>query len=216
MELSELRKLVRNGEGQELEFKRKATHPNRIAREIIAFANTDGGKLLVGVDDDQTIYGCKYADEEAYAITSFMELYCKPRIRFTLDKISITPKREVLVFDIQESRRKPHFLLYENQKQTFVRVEDMSITASREMITVLRNSHRQNGVSIRFGEREKTLFQYLEEFENITLAETQKLLKTTRRSAAGLLVVLVRAGLLSIHPTEKGDYFRLSSEAFES
>ena len=215
MELSELRKIVRKGEGEDLEFKRKATHPHRIAREVIAFANTNGGKLLVGVDDDKTIYGCKYAGEEAFAITSFLEAHCRPRIPFQLKHININSKREVLVFDIPESRRKPHFLNYENQRQTFVRVADMSITASQEMITVLKNSHKKTGVSIRFGDREKTLFQYLEKFENITLAETQKLLKITRRNASGLLVIMVRAGLLTIHPTEKGDFFRLMSDAFE-
>ena len=77
MDLAELRKLVRQGEGENLEFKRKATHPDKIAREIIAFANTTGGILLVGVDDDKSIYGCKYADEEAFAIQSFLDNHCR-------------------------------------------------------------------------------------------------------------------------------------------
>ncbi|MEZ4850751.1 MAG: ATP-binding protein [Bacteroidia bacterium] len=186
MELSELRKIVRKGEGEDLEFKRKATHPHRIAREVIAFANTNGGKLLVGVDDDKTIYGCKYAGEEAFAITSFLEAHCRPRIPFQHQlHISINSKGRFWFFSIPESRRKPHFLNYENQRQTFVRVEDMSITASQEMITVLKNSHKKTGVSIRFGDREKNAVSITWKNLKILRLLKQKLLKITRRNASG-------------------------------
>ncbi|MFM8913049.1 MAG: helix-turn-helix domain-containing protein, partial [Flammeovirgaceae bacterium] len=59
-QLFELKKLVFEGEGLQLEFKRKASYPEKIVRDLIAFANTEGGTLLVGVDDDKTIPGVKY------------------------------------------------------------------------------------------------------------------------------------------------------------
>ena len=52
-----LRRLVSQGEGQHLEFKRKASYPDKIVRELIAFANSQGGTLLVGVDDDKSKIG---------------------------------------------------------------------------------------------------------------------------------------------------------------
>ena len=55
MTLQELNQLASLGEGPSLEFKRKVPRPERIAKEVIAFANTRGGRLLLGVDDDGTI-----------------------------------------------------------------------------------------------------------------------------------------------------------------
>ena len=60
--LTELRKLISKGEGLHLEFKRKALHPDKILRELIAFANSGGGILLVGVDDDKSIPGLKFPE----------------------------------------------------------------------------------------------------------------------------------------------------------
>ena len=59
MRRSELKELIAEGESTTLEFKRKFTSPEKIAKEIAAFANTKGGYLLIGVDDDKRIYGVK-------------------------------------------------------------------------------------------------------------------------------------------------------------
>ncbi|MCC6835531.1 MAG: ATP-binding protein, partial [Cytophagales bacterium] len=64
-----IKKLALEGEGLHLEFKRKAAHPEKIVRELIAFANTAGGTLLIGVDDDGSIPGVKYPDEEIHVVT---------------------------------------------------------------------------------------------------------------------------------------------------
>ena len=57
MTLYELNEIIENGENQHVEFKRKFTEPEKIAKEMIAFANTQGGDLLFGSDDDKTVVG---------------------------------------------------------------------------------------------------------------------------------------------------------------
>lgn len=47
-DLKNLKNLVRHGEGQRLEFKMKVKFPEKIIKELVAFANTDGGHLLLG------------------------------------------------------------------------------------------------------------------------------------------------------------------------
>ncbi|MEZ4827355.1 MAG: ATP-binding protein [Bacteroidia bacterium] len=215
MELTELKKLVEKGEGPNLEFKRKAAFPEKLAREMVAFANTGGGILMVGVDDDKSIPGCKFPDEDMFAIENFLLKSCHPKLNFRLEKVPLSAKRVILVYHIPRSRKKPHFLVQDGNRQAFVRSRDMSIVASREMISLLRLERRKSGVSIRMGEREKLIFEYLEQFGKITLEEAQRLLKTGRRQVSGLLVLLVRAGLLRIQPSEKGDFFSLAAEAFE-
>ncbi|RMG65011.1 MAG: ATP-binding protein [Bacteroidetes bacterium] len=218
MDLGELKRLVRQGEGLHLEFKRKAHHPDKIARELVAFANTEGGVLLVGVDDDRTVYGLKYPGEDAFALRRFLDGHCTPALPYSLSQVPVTARREVLILQVRPGRRKPYYLTYADPpggRGAFVRVADKSVTASREMIQVLRHAGRERGVSLRVGEPEQVLLRHLEERSNITLADTQKLLGISRRQASAKLVLLVRAGLLNIHPSERGDTFSLVEEAFD-
>ena len=217
MDLSELRRLVKQGEGTELEFKRKANHPDKIARELIAFANTRGGTLLVGVDDDGSIYGNKFSEEDAFAITQVLEQQTIPPLPFSMEHIQVNSRRNVLAIYVEKSNHRPHFLKPspKARKTAYIRVEDMSMIASREMVQVLHHADRSTGVSIQFGENERTLLQYLDEHKRITLALTQEILNVGKRKASAKLVLLTRAGILQIHPSGKGDYFTLAASAFE-
>ncbi|MEO1414393.1 MAG: ATP-binding protein [Bacteroidota bacterium] len=218
MELADLRRLVRQGEHMHLEFKRKAHHPDKIARELVAFANSEGGQLLVGVDDNQTIYGVKFPQEDAYVLNRYFDENIVPKLDYELERVSITAQRQVLVYTIPSSERKPLYLKETEgprKKTAFIRYGDMSLTASREMLELLRMQKRERGVNLRFGELEQRLLQYLEESPRITLDETRQLLQLPRRKASIILILLVRAGLLHIQPTEKGDYFSLAEEAFQ-
>jgi predicted HTH transcriptional regulator len=216
MELPELRRLVRRGEGLHLEFKRKAHHPDKLAREVVAFANTEGGLLLIGVDDDQRIYGLKFADEDRYALERFLGQHCFPALPLHWEKVRVSERRHVLVLRVGASVEKPHFIQDGEQarKQAYVRVRDMSVRASREMVQLMRWQQRDRGGTLYFGDRERQLLQHLEENSHITLPETQQLLALNKRNTSSLLVRLVRAGLLRIQPTEKGDFFSLCEEAF--
>ncbi|MEO0471521.1 MAG: ATP-binding protein [Bacteroidota bacterium] len=214
MDIKALRKLVNCGEGISLEFKRKARHPEKIARELIAFTNTDGGTLLVGVDDDGTIYGSKFPREDEYAISQFLHKHCVPKLPYRIDFVNVGGNRAVVVITVKKSRRIPHFLRMEGQKQTFVRVDDMSILASREMVAVLKHQRARKGVSIRFGEREKKLLNFLDDGRRVSLEQVHAFLRISRQQASRLLVLLVQAGLINIHPSERGDFFSLAEESF--
>lgn len=218
MDISELRRLVRQGEHVQLEFKRKANHPDKIAREIVAFVNTEGGYLLIGVDDDGQIYGTKSAEGDAYELSQYLEKNCYPRIDCTISHVPVNARREVLVMKIAPSNQKPHFVRVENgikSKIAYVRVADMSITASREMVSILRHSRIRKGVKLHIGDLERTLLQYMEEVPQVSLEAAQKRLQISKRRTSTLLILMVRAGLLRIHPTEKGDYYTLAEEAFQ-
>src|SRR5271154_6989650 len=130
-QLSDLRKLISRGEGLQLEFKRKAAYPDKIAREVIAFANTNGGTLLIGVDDDGSIPGVKFPEEESLAIHHSLQSYCRPSISLTELIVPVSKTRFVLRFDIQTTPSRPHYLKVNGTvKESFVRAHDMSVKAS--------------------------------------------------------------------------------------
>lgn len=64
MTRSDLRQLIANGEHSGVEFKRDDLHSRTLAKELVAFANFDGGQLLLGVDDDGSVSGLKHDPDE--------------------------------------------------------------------------------------------------------------------------------------------------------
>ena len=68
MTLQEVKELAGKGEGLQIEFKKKAAYPEKIVREVIALANTQGGTLLIGVDDDGTVSGQRFIEEEIFVM----------------------------------------------------------------------------------------------------------------------------------------------------
>lgn len=53
-----LQKSIQNGEGKTIEFKVELPNSNTLAKTIIAFSNTAGGKLIIGVDNPESCQRC--------------------------------------------------------------------------------------------------------------------------------------------------------------
>ena len=75
--------LIAEGEHQQQDFKFEISDARKIARTFSAFANTDGGKLLVGVKDNGRIAGIR-SEEEMYMVETAAQLYCIPEIKYTM------------------------------------------------------------------------------------------------------------------------------------
>lgn len=216
MKFWELKEWVSQGEGQHVEFKRKANHPEKIVKEMVAFANADGGYVFIGVDDNGTIAGLKYPAEDAYVLEKAIEKYCKPRIDYNLELVHISGQRTVLCFYIKESRKKPHYVLEDFEKKwgkAYVRVEDRSIQASKEVRQILKRSRRNKDIQFEYGEKERQLLTYLEEHEHITVNEFSQLARLNRYRSSQTLILLVLANVLEIVPQEKEDRFKLKEYA---
>lgn len=57
MTRTELLELIKNGENSGVEFKRDTIENRALAKELVAFANLQGGRVLLGVDDDGSVVG---------------------------------------------------------------------------------------------------------------------------------------------------------------
>ncbi|MBA4058366.1 MAG: ATP-binding protein [Marivirga sp.] len=213
-QVQELKKLVSTGEGNLLEFKRKASYPEKIIREMIAFANTNGGILLVGVSDNGDIPGLKYPEDESHVLLEALK-QVRPALLFNETFIPLGDNMTVLRYDIPESKKKPHYILGDNRsKDSFVRVEDKSIQASRELREIIKRKQRHKDIRFRYGEHEHFLMKYLESNKTITLKEFVKESGLKRFYASNKLILLVLANVLRIIPTEKGDLYTLAFGKF--
>ena len=202
-----VKKLIFEGEGVTLDFKKTITSCEKIAKTMVSFANNKGGRLLIGVADDGTIKGVKSEDEERYMITKAAQLYARPALEPTFEEIYIDDKM-VLVVDTPESDAKPHYSLAEDGKWwVYVRVKDKSILASKIVVDVLKRSSGNEGVLIEYSSKEKDLLECLEKAARITVKECCDLLKIGRGRAQRLLVDLILSGIIRINTTEKEEFY---------
>jgi predicted HTH transcriptional regulator len=207
-QLFELRLLVAKGEGIQLEFKRKAAHPEKIVREMIAFANTHGGTLLVGVDDNGTLPGVKYPEEESMGITEVLQKNCRPQLVYHESIIAIEENKFIVRYDIPQSKRRPHsYIIDREHSESYVRVNDMSIKASTEMEEIVRRARKKKDIQFTYGEHENLLMKYLADNKTITLPQFRELTGLNRFKASRKLILLVLADVLKIQATEKGDVY---------
>ncbi len=211
--------MIDSGEGADVEFKRQFSSPEKIAREIIAFANTRGGYLLFGVDDDGTVVGVRSEKSELEQIEHAARWMIDPPVDIITENVHAGRGLDIVLVHVPESTSKPHRLVeYDSsgkrkkeQSQTgFVRFEDKSVQASREMMSVMRGqSSGGRPLRLSIGYNEKTLFAYVEKHGKITVEEFANLVNISRRRASKILVDLVRAGTLLLHTSEKAQFFTL-------
>ena len=118
--------LIAEGEHQQQDFKFEISDARKIAKTLSAFANTDGGRLLIGVKDNGKIAGVR-SEEEKYMIEAAAQLYCIPEVEYTMQTY-IVEGRQVLVVTIEETPHKPVYAKDENEKRRgYLRIKDENI-----------------------------------------------------------------------------------------
>lgn len=205
--------LIEEGESVHVEFKQRFSTYEKIAKELIAFANTDGGYLLLGIDDNKSIYGIESEKSDYELIKETAEKYCEPPIEFKTYLFEIENK-EIMVVQIEESKRKPHRIqdykkhLDINTAQVYLRVNDKSVLASKEMIKILQTqSSEKSLINYAIGTNEKIVFDYLDKHERITVKELSRIANISERRASRTLIKLVRANILFIHVKDNGESY---------
>jgi len=130
--MTELKNLIASGESSHLEFKSEQVKPEDVAKEIVSFLNFQGGKILLGVEDDGTISGVSRPDVEEWVI-NICRNNVVPQIIPGYQKLSIEGK-DVVVLDIPTGIAKP----YHTQKgDYYIRAGSTARKASREELSRL-------------------------------------------------------------------------------
>ncbi|MDA3859956.1 MAG: ATP-binding protein [Melioribacteraceae bacterium] len=213
MNIKKLKNIIAGGENLTTEFKQRFSTHTKIAKEIIAFANTIGGILLFGIDDDGSIYGVESEKEISELIKETAESYCEPQIIYSQEFVELFG-REIVVVKIPQSEVKPHRIqdyqseLDLNSAEVYVRVKDMSVPASKEMIKILQSkSNNSKLAKYSVGKNEEVVFNYLLENDSISVLELKHSANISERRASRTLIKMVRANLLYIHTKENGQTF---------
>ena len=206
-----IKQLVEEGEHEHQDFKFEISDARKIARSISAFANTGGGRLLVGVKDNGKIAGIR-SEEEIYMIEAAATMYCEPKVEVETQTY-IVEGRTVLMVQINEAEAKPVCALdEENKPKAYIRIADENILATPVHLKVWQHSKKDRGSFLSFTDKEQRLLDALKEKDMLTLNQCCKLCQTNRMTMCHLLADFIRFEL--VVPVFQGHkfYFKLNEE----
>ena len=92
MDKEELKELIEKGEDSFAEFKEEKVHPDDLAAEMVAFANTEGGRILLGISDKKQIKGISDPDKEMLRVENISNNNCEPSLPVSTEKLKINNK----------------------------------------------------------------------------------------------------------------------------
>jgi predicted HTH transcriptional regulator len=206
-----LHELIARGEGEELEFKQKTTHPSRISRTLVSLANTRGGLVLVGVDDAGRILGVRDAEEELYVLRQAAQHYVEPPLTTLRFREVEEDGRTVVIVTVPESFNKPHRAqVAPDDWRSYIRVRDASVQTSGLTEKLLeRQQPEARFEKIPLNKQELAVIDYLKTHPRITLAQYMKLVNIGKRRAYQTLIKLVLHGYIRHHDKEKEPYYTI-------
>ena len=210
-----LHKLIQEGEHQRQDFKFCINDSRKIAKSLVAFANTDGGKLLVGVKDNGKIAGIR-TDEEYYMVEAAAKIYSDPPINFSTQQWQVEGKI-VLEIQIEPSKKKPHYAKNEEGKWlAYTRVHDENILAHKIQLNVWKENSSQIGIHFTYSESEKILIEYLQDHPSISFSKFFKIAHISRRKAEEILTNCVIMNIVKMENDNDGTLFSLNKTFDES
>lgn len=207
--------MIASGEGSRLDFKYCISDSRKIARTLSAFANTDGGTLLIGVRDNGSIAGVR-DDEEMYMIETASRLFCKPEIPVNVKTHSVNGKT-VLEVKVDKGLKRPYKAKSDDGSwKSYTRQADQNIVANRVILDIWRKEKNKRGVMVTFTETENKLLDYLRKNETITLSGFRRITGVNNNRARQIVVNLILLGIIDIVVTDKGVYYKLAQTKEES
>ncbi|MDX2359823.1 MAG: ATP-binding protein [Crocinitomicaceae bacterium] len=207
--MSELQRVIAKGEGVQLDFKYCIDDKQKISRTLVAFANTSGGRVLIGVKDNGKIKGVN-PEEELYMIEGASSSYCEPEVKFN-SKIWEEGHHLVLEIDVPQSEVKHKAIDEDGSMKYFVRVEEITLKANKivQKIWTLQK-HGQSKPS-EFNEDTLILLRFIQENQPLSISKLYKIglpLKFVDRTIAQL----VYWSIVDMTMSDKETYYSIPVE----
>ena len=187
-----LQSLILEGEHQQQDFKYRVSDAMKLAKSVSAFANTEGGRLLIGVRDDGHMSGVR-DEEEIYMMHQAAYRYCRPEASIKFDTYHVDG-RTIVVATVPPSNRRPICAVGDDGKQhAYIRIADENIVASPVHLAIWRESQNPQGTMMTYTDTLRKLIDAMQE-QRLTLNQL------VRRSAIShQKVILLLARLIRFH-----------------
>lgn len=200
--------LIYEGEHSQQDFKYKVQDAAKLARSVSAFANTDGGRLLIGVRDDGNISGVR-SEEEIYMMHAAAYKYCKPESKIGFETFH-AEGRTVVIATIPPAVRKPVCALDDDGRRVaYVRIADENIVASPVHLEMWRQEQMPQTL-MHYTDTEQHLLSIMKENPPLTLNRLVRLSRQGRHHVIGTLARLIRYGVAEVRYQDMKFVFSLT------
>ena len=195
-----LQALISEGEHQQQDFKYRVSDARKLAKSVSAFANTDGGRLLIGVRDDGHMSGVR-DEEEIYMMHQAAYRYCRPEASIKFDTFHVSPSdthdgsrglRTIVVATVSPSEKRPICAVSDDGKQrAYIRIADENIVASPVHLAIWRESQNPQGSMMTYTDAVRKLIDALHD-QRLTLNQLVRRSTLPRQKVITLLARLIR------------------------
>lgn len=206
-----IEKLIEEGEHQMQDFKFEISDSRKIARTLVAFANTDGGRLLIGVKDNGNISGIR-SEEEKHMIQTAAEMFCQPTVEFKAKEWNVGGKTVLEVIVPKSKYNKHRAPDHNNIYKVYTRVKDQNIIPDSILLKIWKYQNNKQNVKVTFTDEEMFLLRYLNENKKITVKEFIQKAEISKKEAERIIVNFTLMNLLKYEITEKVIFFSLFEE----
>ena len=185
-----IQSLINEGEHQQQDFKYRVSDAKKLAKSVSAFANTDGGRLLIGVRDDGNMSGVR-DEEEIYLMHQAAYRYCRPQASIKLDTYHVEG-RTIVIATVPPSDKRPIYAIDDDgHHRAYIRIADENIVASPVHLAIWRESQNQQGTMMTYTDTVRKLIDTLQG-QRLTLNQLVRRSDIPRHKVITLLARLIR------------------------
>jgi predicted HTH transcriptional regulator len=200
---------IKEGEHETQDFKLAVKQPDKIAKNIVAFANTSGGTILVGISDFGEIVGVD-PEQEIYIINKAAREYCDPPVKIkyqTYESEGLT----VLAATVKKSNVSDHAAIdKEGNRRVWVREFDECVSDGKKLQERERLEAESEPVPI-FTNDNSGLVNYLKIHHTITIDQYMRLMDLPYALAKKSLDRMYHTGVLSRSGKKDSRYYSLNT-----
>ncbi len=205
--MSQLKLRIAEGEGSMLDFKFRIDDQKKIARTLVAFANTFGGSLLIGVKDNGKVAGTN-PEEEFFMIEGAADLYTKPRVNF---ESAVWQEGHHLVLEIivPKSSQKHKAKDETDSWKNYVRVNDHTLLGNKILSKVWHMEHAGVQRPESFDDETLAFLNLIKELQPVSLSKLYRNSTLGLKKVDSILAVLVYWKVVEMVISESGTSYRL-------
>lgn len=207
--MESIKKLIGEGEHSQQDFKFRIEDQRKIARTLVAFANSDGGRLLIGVKDNGKIAGIN-PEEEFHMIQGAAELYCNPVLSF---ESRIWQEEMKLVLEIYIEPNANHIFRAQDEEgnwKFYIRRKDQTLIANKIVLKVWKLEQNTIKKPSIFGENELIILKLMKEFSPLTLSKLYRISELNKSTIDQIVSLLVYWKMITMIFREDGVFYEIN------
>ncbi len=201
MTWDEIMQLLEQGEGQQVEFDQTVPSPEDIAREYVAFANSDGGHLILGIDDkNKHLMGIEIEDNTVEKLMRIGKEKCVPAVTPHIELMERSEKR-IIDITVAEGDEKP----YRTDEICYIRDGNISRPAREREEEEIKSPWSGEELN----KRQKRALQFISEHGSITNREYREAFNVSHKTAHIEMTLLVEKKLVEAQGAGRNTHYVL-------